>query len=40
MAPKRKAAQKPAKSTVEDVPPIIIEDMAHITVRRPVTKGN
>ncbi|KAF0761975.1 enolase-phosphatase E1-like, partial [Aphis craccivora] len=40
MGPKRKAAQKPAKSTVEDVPPVIIEDedMAHITVRRPVTK--
>ncbi|CAH1738200.1 enolase-phosphatase E1-like [Aphis gossypii] len=40
MGPKRKAAQKPAKSTVEDVPPVIIEeeDMAHITVRRPVIK--
>jgi hypothetical protein len=39
MAPKRKAAQKPTKSSVEDVPIVIIDDMAHITVRRPVMKG-
>ncbi|XP_025204452.1 transcriptional regulator ATRX homolog [Melanaphis sacchari] len=40
MAPRKKATQKPAKSSIEDVPPIIVEDMSHITVRRPITKDN
>jgi len=47
MAPKRKAAQKPAAKpsaedvplVADDVPPVAIEDMSHITVRRPLKKG-